>query len=248
MYSLKLFYPCQEFWVVICLIVMDSQGILYVVATPIGNLGDITLRAIDILREADLVVAESTSRALKLFNHHGIKNTIISISSYNEERRSAGIIRSLKGGKMVALITSAGTPCISDPGSILVSRCVAEDIDVCAVPGASAVAGIVSVSGLFADRFIFYGFLPLKKGKRKKVLEELSSSLYPIVFYESPRRIEETLGFVLDIMGDRKMVMVKEMTKLYERTYRGTVNEVIEEISGDEKRGEYAFIVAGREK
>ncbi|MDD3846198.1 MAG: 16S rRNA (cytidine(1402)-2'-O)-methyltransferase [Syntrophorhabdaceae bacterium] len=227
---------------------MDSQGILYVVATPIGNLGDITLRAIDILKEVDLVVAESTSRALKLFNHYGIKNTILSISSYNEERRSAGIIRSLKGGKKVALITSAGTPCISDPGSILVSRCVAEDIEICAVPGACTVAGIVSVSGLFADRFVFYGFLPLKKGKRKKTIEELSALPYPVVFYESPRRIEETLGYVLAIMGDRKIVVVREMTKLYETTYRGTVSEVIEQISAGEKRGEYAFMVAGSKK
>lgn len=227
---------------------MDSQGILYVVATPIGNLGDITLRAIDVLKEVDLVVAESTSRALKLFNHYGIKNAILGISSYNEERRSAGIIRSLKAGRKVAVITAAGTPCISDPGSVLVSKCVAEDIEVRAIPGASAVSALVSVSGLFADRFIFYGFLPLKKGKRKKALEELSSFPYPIVFYESPRRIEETLGYVLAIMGDRRMVAVKEMTKLFERTYRGTVSEVIEELSGEEKRGEYAFMVAGSEK
>ena len=127
------------------------------------------------------------------------------------------------------------------------SKCIAENIDVCAVPGASAVAALVSVSGLFADRFVFYGFLPLKKGKRKKALEGLCSSPYPIVFYESPRRVEETLGYVLDIMGDRKMVMVKEMTKLFERTFRGTVSEVIAEVSGEEKRGEYAFIVAGSE-
>ncbi|OPY04825.1 MAG: Ribosomal RNA small subunit methyltransferase I [Syntrophorhabdus sp. PtaB.Bin184] len=226
---------------------MDSQGILYVVATPIGNLGDITLRAIDVLREVDLVVAESTSRALKLFNHCGIKNTILGISSYNEEKRSASIIRNLKAGRKAALITAAGTPCISDPGGILVSKCIAEDIDVRAVPGASAVAALVSVSGLFADRFVFYGFLPLKKGKRKKALEGLCSIPYPIVFYESPRRVEETLGYVLDIMGDRKMVMVKEMTKLFERTFRGTVSEVIAEISGEEKRGEYALIVAGSE-
>jgi 16S rRNA (cytidine1402-2'-O)-methyltransferase len=224
---------------------MDLQGILYVVATPIGNLGDITLRAIDTLKEVDLVVAESTSRTLKRFNHHGIKNTLLSISSYNEERRSAGIIRSLKGGRNVALITSAGTPCISDPGNLLVARCIAENIDVRAVPGASAVAGLVSISGLFADRFLFYGFLPLKRGKRKKALQDLSSLPYPIVFYESPRRLEETLGYVLEIMGDRKMVVVKEMTKLFERTYRGTVSEVIGEISGEEKRGEYAFMIAG---
>lgn len=114
--------------------------------------------------------------------------------------------------------------------------------------GASAVTSLVSISGLFADRFLFYGFLPLKKGKRKKALQELASLPYPIVFYESPRRIEETLGFVLDIMGDRKIAVVKEMTKVFETTYRGTVNEVIDSLSADEKLGEYAFIVVGHEK
>ena len=218
------------------------------IATPIGNLGDITFRAIDILKEADIVVAESTARAMKLFTHYGIKKTIVTISSYNEERRSASLVRSLKGGKNIALITSAGTPCISDPGSILVNKCVEENIEVCPIPGASAVTSLVSISGLFADRFLFYGFLPLKKGKRKKALQELASLPYPIVFYESPRRIEETLGFVLDIMGDRKIAVVKEMTKVFETTYRGTVNEVIDSLSADEKLGEYAFIVAGHEK
>lgn len=227
---------------------MGLQGILYVIATPIGNLGDITFRAIDILKEADIVVAESTARAMKLFTHYGIKKTIVTISSYNEERRSASLVRSLKGGKNIALITSAGTPCISDPGSILVNKCVEENIEVCPIPGASAVTSLVSISGLFADRFLFYGFLPLKKGKRKKALQELASLPYPIVFYESPRRIEETLGFVLDIMGDRKIAVVKEMTKVFETTYRGTVNEVIDSLSADEKLGEYAFIVAGHEK
>ncbi len=211
---------------------MSLQGILYVVATPIGNLGDITFRAIEILKEADIVVAESTARALKLFTHYGIKKTIVTVSSYNEERRSASLIRSLKAGKNIALITSAGTPCISDPGSILVNKCVEEDIEVCPIPGASAVVSLVSISGLFADRFLFYGFLPLKKGKRKKALQELAALPYPIVFYESPRRIEETLGFVLDIMGDRKIAVVKEMTKLFERTYRGTVREVMDELVG----------------
>ena len=227
---------------------MGLQGILYVVATPIGNLGDITFRAIEVLKEADLVVAESTSRAMKLFGHYGIKKTIVTVSSYNEERRSASLIRNLKAGKNVALITSAGTPCISDPGSILVNRCVAADIEVCPIPGPSAVVSLVSISGLFADRFFFYGFLPLKKGKRKKTLQELSEFPYPVVFYESPRRIEETLGFVLDILGDRRIVTVKEMTKLYERTYRGSVREVIDLIGADEKLGEYAFIVAGKDK
>lgn len=227
---------------------MGLQGTLYVVATPIGNLGDITFRAIEVLKEADIVVAESTARAMKLFSHYGIKKTIVTVSSYNEERRSANLVKGLKAGKNVALITSAGTPCISDPGSVLVSRCIEAGIDVYPVPGPSAVASLVSVSGLFADRFLFYGFLPLKKGKRKKALQELSEFPYPVVLYESPRRIEETLGFILDILGDRRIVVVKEMTKLYERAYRGSVREVIDLIAADEKLGEYALIVAGKEK
>lgn len=224
---------------------MSSHGILYVVATPIGNLGDITFRAIETLKEVEIVVAESTSRAMKLFSHYGIRKTIVTVSSYNEERRSASLIKSLKTGKDVALITSAGTPCISDPGNVLVMKCVEEGIDVCPIPGASAAVSLVSISGLFADRFFFYGFLPLKKGKRKKAIKEISSFVYPVVFYESPRRIEETLGFILDIMGDRRIVVAKEMTKLFEKAYRGTVSEVIDLLSADEKLGEYALIVAG---
>jgi 16S rRNA (cytidine1402-2'-O)-methyltransferase len=227
---------------------MSLQGILYVIATPIGNLGDITFRAVEILKEADIVVAESTSRAMKLFGHYGIKKKIVTVSSYNEDRRSVSLIKSLKAGMNIALITSAGTPCISDPGNILVNRCVEAGIDVYPIPGPSAVASLVSISGLFADRFLFYGFLPLKKGKRKKILQELCEFPFPMVFYESPRRIEETLGFILDILGDRKIVVVKEMTKLFERTYRGSVREVIDLIAADEKLGEYAFIVAGKGK
>jgi 16S rRNA (cytidine1402-2'-O)-methyltransferase len=227
---------------------MSLQGILYVVATPIGNLGDITLRAIETLKTVDIVVAESTTRAMKLFAHYGIRKTIVTVSSYNEERRSASLVRSLKAGKNIALITSAGTPCISDPGNVLVNKCIEENIEVCPIPGANAAVSLVSISGLFADRFLFYGFLPLKKGKRKKALQELSALPYPIVFYESPRRIEETLEFILDIMGDRKIVVAKELTKLFEKTYRGTVREVAGQLSGDEKLGEYAFIVQGSEK
>lgn len=227
---------------------MEREGILYVVATPIGNLGDITLRAIEVLKEVDLVVAESTSRALKLLNHLGIRKPITNINSYNEERRSESVARSIKGGKNVALITGAGTPCISDPGTVLVRKCSGEGIRVYALPGASAVISLVSISGLFADRFIFYGFLPQKKGKRRKIIEELSSFPYPLVFYESPRRIGETLKEMLDVWGDRDVVVVKEMTKIFEKAYRGGLSEVIETLSLEDKKGEFAFIVNGCEK
>lgn len=227
---------------------MEREGILYVVATPIGNLGDITLRAIDVLKEVDLVVAESTSRALKLLNHLGIRKPITNISSYNEERRSASVARSIRSGKNVALVTSAGTPCVSDPGTILVRKCYEEGIRVYALPGASAAIGLVSICGLFADRFIFYGFLPQKKGKRRRIIEELSSFPYPLIFFESPRRIEGTLREMLDAWGDRMVVVVKEMTKMFEKAYRGNLSEVIEMLSAEEKKGEFAFIVNGCEK
>lgn len=225
---------------------MGSEGILYVVATPIGNLQDITLRAIDTLKEVDLVVAESTARALKLLSHLGIRKPITNINSYNEERKSEGLAHKIMEGQSVALITGAGTPCISDPGTIFVKKCLDEGIKVCAVPGPSAATGLVSISGLFVDRFLFYGFLPQKKGKRRKILEELAPFPYPVVFYESPRRLEETLRDVFAAFGDRMVVVVKEMTKIYETTYRGNISDVLDMLSDMEKRGEYAFIVDGR--
>ena len=152
---------------------MDSNGILYVVATPIGNLKDITFRAVEVFREVDFVVAESSLRALKLLSHLEIRKPIVSVNSYNEERKAKGIVEQLRKGKKCALITSAGTPCISDPGNPIVRKCCEEGIEVKSVPGPSAVVGAVSISGLFADRFLFFGFLPQKRGKQKKILLEL---------------------------------------------------------------------------
>jgi 16S rRNA (cytidine1402-2'-O)-methyltransferase len=225
---------------------MDLGGILYVVATPIGNLKDITLRAIEILREVDFVVAESSSRALKLLNHLEIRKSIISINSYNEERKAQGITEQLKKGKRCALITSAGTPCISDPGNRIVRKCYEAGIDVKAVPGSSAVVGAISISGLFADRFLFFGFLPQKKGKQKKILKELSSLPYPMVFYESPRRLIGTLEVIYEVLGNRQAVILKEMTKVYEKVWRGALEEVLKALPKDEIIGEFTLIVDGK--
>jgi 16S rRNA (cytidine1402-2'-O)-methyltransferase len=227
---------------------MDSSGILYVVATPIGNLKDITFRAVEVFKEVDFVVAESSLRALKLLSSLEIRKPIISVNSYNEERKAKGIVEQLRKGKRCALITSAGTPCISDPGNHLVRKCCEEGVEVKSIPGASAVVGAVSISGLFADRFLFFGFLPQKKGKQKKILLELSVLPYPIVFYESPRRLKGTLENMHEVFGNRQAVVVKEMTKIHEKAYRGQIRELIETFPEDEIKGEFTVIVDGKGK
>lgn len=224
------------------------DGVLYVVATPIGNLKDITLRAIEVLKDADLIVAESRERALKLLSHLSIRKPIITINSYNEERKAKNIARQIASGKTCALISGAGTPCISDPGGFVVKACYEEGVDVKAVPGPSAATGAISISGLYVDRFFFYGFLPQKRGKKRKVLQGFSSFPYPIIFYESPRKLLETLQCLEEEFGNRTTVVVKEMTKIYEQVIRGPINDLIVSLSDVEPKGEYLIIVDGAGK
>ncbi len=223
-------------------------GILYVVATPIGNLKDITLRAIEVLSEVDFIVAESRERALKLLSHLEIRKPITTINTYNEEKRAKSIAAQLRGGKTAALVTAAGTPCISDPGDRVVRKCYEAGIEVRAIPGPSAAIAALSVSGLSPDHFLFYGFLPQKKGKKKKILAEILSLQYPVVLFESPRRIGETLTLIRDEVGERTVILFREMTKLHEEVLRGTAREVMEVVSEDEARGEYTLIVEGRRR
>jgi 16S rRNA (cytidine1402-2'-O)-methyltransferase len=222
------------------------EGALYVVATPVGNMKDITLRAVEVLRDVDMVVAESRERALKLLSHHSIRKPIITINSYNEERKAGNIAQQLLSGKTCALITGAGTPCISDPGGFVVRACHEVGVDVKAVPGPSAVAGAISISGLYVDRFLFYGFLPQKRGKKKKVLQEFLSFPYPMVFFESPRKLIDTLKCIREELGDRLAVVVKEMTKIHETVIRGLLDDVIGTVSLEEPKGEYLIIVDGK--
>jgi 16S rRNA (cytidine1402-2'-O)-methyltransferase len=224
------------------------EGVLYVVATPIGNLKDITLRAIEVLQDADLIVAENRERALKLLSHLSIRKPIITINGYNEERKAKGIARQISSGKSCALISGAGTPCISDPGGFVVRACYDAGVDVRAVPGPSAAAGAISISGLYVDRFLFYGFLPQRQGKKRKVLREFSTFPYPIVFFESPRKLLETLRCIGEELGNRAAVVIKEMTKVYERVMRGTIDELITELSVEDPKGEYLVIVDGAGK
>jgi 16S rRNA (cytidine1402-2'-O)-methyltransferase len=223
-------------------------GILFVVGTPIGNLKDITFRAVEVLSEVDFIVAESRERALKLLSHLEIKKPVTTINTFSEENRAKTIVDQLKRGKSAALITAAGTPCISDPGDKVVRKCHEADIAVEAVPGPSAAIAALSVSGLSPDRFVFYGFLPQKKGKKRKILAELLAGPYATVLYESPRRVAETLSLINDEDTERMVVVYREITKVYEETIRGTAAEVSEIVNESETRGEYTIVVQGKTK
>jgi 16S rRNA (cytidine1402-2'-O)-methyltransferase len=223
-------------------------GTLYVVATPLGNLKDITLRAIEVLGEVDFVVAESRERALKLLSHLEIRKPITTINTYSEGGKAKGIVEQLRKGKSAALITAAGTPCISDPGDVVVKRCYEAEIEVQAVPGPSAAIAALSISGLDPDRFLFYGFLPLKKGKKRKILTDVLALPYTLVLYESPRRIVETLQLIGEVAEGRQVVLYREMTKLHEEIVKGSVGEVLERVAAEETRGEYTLIVEAKRK
>ena len=220
-------------------------GTLYVVATPIGNLKDITLRAVEILQETDLVIAENRERALALLSHLQIRKPIVTINAYNEARKARSIATQVLHGKQCALISGAGTPCMSDPGNSVVQACQEMGIEVRAVPGASAIVAALSVSGLSPDRFLFYGFLPQKRGKRRKVLTELLTQPFPVVFFESPRRLVDTIRDISEIAEGREVVLAKEMTKMYEEIQRGRADEILSRIP-EEVKGEYTIIVGGR--
>jgi len=219
-------------------------GTLYVVATPIGNLKDITLRAVEILQETDLVVAENRERALALLSHLQIRKPIVTINAYNEARKARSIATQVLHGKQCALISGAGTPCMSDPGNSVVQACQEMGVEVKAVPGASAIVAALSVSGLSPDRFLFYGFLPQKRGKRRKVLFELLAQPFPVVFFESPRRLVDTIRDISEIAEGREVVLAKEMTKMYEEIQRGRADEILSRIP-EEVKGEYTIIVGG---
>ncbi|MDI6733039.1 MAG: 16S rRNA (cytidine(1402)-2'-O)-methyltransferase [Planctomycetota bacterium] len=225
-----------------------SKGILYIVATPIGNLDDITLRAIKLLKEVDLIACEDTRIALRLLNHNQIEKPLISYFEHNKERRSSYLIDKLLTGIKIALISNAGTPLISDPGYELVKLCIQNEIPVISIPGASAITSALAISGLSSDRFIFEGFLPRKPAKRRRRLQILSTDERTIIIYESPHRIHKTLLELKNILGNRQMVMAREMTKLYEETKRGTIEEILNYISGKKVKGEITLVIAGSNK
>jgi len=224
------------------------MGTLYIVATPIGNLEDITLRALRILKEADLVAAEDTRHSRKLLTHFGISRPLTSYFDHNKDLKGDYILDKLREGLSVALITDAGTPCISDPGYQLVRDAVAAGITVVPIPGACAAITALSASGLPTDFFSFAGFLPNKQGKRRERLQALCAEKGILVFYESPKRLLATLRDMLETLGDREVVVARELTKLYEEFLRGRLSALIEEAEGREIRGEVAILVTPAEQ
>ena len=220
-------------------------GTLFVVATPIGNLDDITLRALEVLRRVALVACEDTRRTRKLFVRHGIGTPCVACHKFNEHRSTERLLETLRGGSDVALVTDAGTPAISDPGSLLVASAVAEGIEVRPVPGASAVVAALSASGLPAGPFTFRGVLPHRAGERRRALAAVAGAAETQVFYESPIRVASTLADMRDMFGDRDCSVVREMTKRFEQWYRGPLSQVAGTVAARPGRGEYCIIVAG---
>ena len=222
-----------------------NPGTLYVVATPIGNLEDLTFRALRILQEVDLVAAEDTRHSRKLFNHYGIKTPLTSYFEHNEASKGEQIVRALASGKNVALITDAGTPAISDPGFLLVQRCRAEQLPVASVPGASAVTAALSIAGLPTDRFVFEGFLPTRQKACRERIAAFRDEPRTVVCYESPRRLLKTLDLLREVMGAaRQIAVVRELTKLHEEVFSGTIEATLDHFASSGVRGEVVILIA----
>ena len=222
------------------------QGKLYLVATPIGNLEDITLRALRILKEVDYIAAEDTRNTLKLLNHYEITKPLISNHRHNEEEREEVLIRKLKEGKNIAVVSDAGTPGICDPGEVIVKRAIEENIQVIPVPGACAAINSLIASGLDTKEFSFYGFLPLNKKLRKEKLEEIKNETKTSIIYEAPHKMKDTLSDLKDIIGSRKIVLAREMTKIYEEYIRGDIEQIIDRVSS--LKGEMILLIEGAKK
>jgi 16S rRNA (cytidine1402-2'-O)-methyltransferase len=223
-----------------------SKGRLYLVSTPIGNLEDITLRAIKILRQVDLIAAEDTRRARRLLARYRAKPPLTSLFEHNEPAKKDALVKRLVEGHDIALISDAGTPGVSDPGFRLVKRAIEEGIEVIPIPGPSAHVAALVVSGLPTDSFHFFGFLPPKGAKRKKRLEAIKELRGTIILYEAPHRLLRTLQDIEDCCGDRHVVVARELTKLYEEVIRGPIVEVLERLEGRKMRGEITIVMAGR--
>ena len=229
----------------------STKGCLYVVATPMGNLADITLRALEVLQSVDIVAAEDTRKTRRMLSHHGIQQKLISYHEHNEDRRTKELMARITKGEDIALVSDAGTPGISDPGYRLIFAATESGIRVVPIPGVSALTTALSAAGMPTDAFVFAGFAPKKKGRRLALLEHLKASPYTIIFYESPRRILSLLNDIYDSMGDRNCVIAREMTKIHEEFLRGRVSDILESLAArNQIKGECTVLVggAGREK
>lgn len=221
-------------------------GTLYIVATPIGNLEDITLRAIRVLREVDLIAAEDTRHTLKLLNHLEISKPLMSYHRHNEDVKTDILIKELKQGKQIALVSDAGTPGICDPGEEVIRKCIKEEIPIVPIPGACAMINALICSGLDTKEFVFIGFLPLNKKNRKEKLEEIKNTTKTMILYEAPHKLETTLKDLKQIIGNRKVVLARELTKVHEEYIREDINILIEKAK--ELKGEIVLIIEGVKK
>ena len=219
------------------------NGKLYLVATPIGNLEDMTLRAIRILKEVDLIAAEDTRNTLKLLNYFEIKKPLVSYHRHNEDIKKDNIIQKLKEGKNIAIVSDAGTPGISDPGEVVVKEAIRENIEVVPIPGACAAINALICSGLDTKEFSFFGFLPLNKKLRNEKLEEIKNETKTIIIYEAPHKLENTLKDLKEILNQRKVVIARELTKIHEEFIRGNIDEIIDRANA--LKGEIIILIEG---
>jgi 16S rRNA (cytidine1402-2'-O)-methyltransferase len=220
-------------------------GRLFIIPTPIGNLEDITLRALRVLKEVDLIAAEDTRHTQHLLNHYGIKTPLTSYHEHNEREKAQTLVERIKNGASLALVSDAGTPAIADPGFRLVLAAIAAGVSIVPLPGASALATVLSASGLPTDRFLFEGFLPVKKSARRAKLQALREQTATLVFYEAPHRLLETLNDLRQLLGDRALVVAREVSKVHEEFLRGAVNDIIGQLADREVKGEITLVVHG---
>ncbi|MFC2075049.1 16S rRNA (cytidine(1402)-2'-O)-methyltransferase [Bdellovibrionota bacterium] len=223
------------------------SGMLSIVPTPIGNLGDITFRGVETLKNADIIAAEDTRRTKILLGHYQIDTPLISYHEHNEYKRTPELLKRIENGEHVALVSDAGTPSVSDPGYRLVFAALEKSLPVTALPGASAILPALVVSGFPTDSFVFLGFLPRKKGERRKKLEEVATFTYTAVFFESPNRVKAVLSECKSILGDRKVAICRELTKKFEEIKRGKISEILKEIP-EKLKGEITIAIAPGEK
>jgi 16S rRNA (cytidine1402-2'-O)-methyltransferase len=222
-----------------------KPGRLYIVSTPIGHMEDITLRALRILKEASIVAAEDTRHTQKLFNHYQIHTPLTSYHDHNKEEKSEILLQRLKEGQSLALVADAGTPGISDPGYYLINRCIQAGIPISPISGPSAFLAALTVSGLPTDAFLFEGFLPKKRTGRLKQLNALKEEPRTIILYESPHRLVRCLHDLAEVLGDRRVVVARELTKLYEEIIRGRLSQIIPKMEGRSIRGEITLVIEG---
>ena len=224
------------------------SGILYLCATPIGNLQDMTPRVVETLKEVDLIAAEDTRNSIKLLNHFEIKTPMTSYHEFNKVEKAMYLVQQLQMGKNIALITDAGTPAISDPGEVLVRECQKANITVTSLPGACALITALTLSGLNTRRFCMEGFLPADKKEKKDILEELKCESRTMILYEAPHRLTKTLAELYEVLGDREIALCRELTKKFETVFKTTLKEAIAYYGENEPRGEYVLVIEGKSR